>query len=74
MQWEVGSSAGDSNNTIGEEEGEEKRYEVDELWILPAEGEEGAFRPRSNDCHIDNNDGDEHAKSARSFMLPKHFV
>lgn len=75
LQWGFGGSASDSNNTTGEEEEEEKRYEVDELWKLPVEkGEEGAFRPRSNDCHTDDHDGDEQAKSARPIMLPKHFV
>lgn len=75
LQWGFGGSASDSNNTTGEGEEEEKRYEVDELWKLPVEkGEEGAFRPRSNDCHTDEHDGDDHAKSARSIMLPKLFV
>lgn len=73
LQWGVRGSASDRNNTTGEEE--EERYEVDQLCkLLVEKGEEGAFCPRSNDCHTDNNDGDEHAKSARSIMLPKHFV
>ena len=81
LLWREGFSTSNSNNKTGEEKEEEEEeeeeegesYELYELRKSPADEDEGAFRPRSYDAYAED-DGDEHAESARFIMLPKHPV
>lgn len=58
-----------------EKKRKKKRYELDEVWRLPAEkGKEIAFRPRSNDYHTDDHNGDEHAKVRGRSNASKTFI